>query len=148
MSPTRRLSRSCASRCAPAKGKLLVGTYRSIWAAPEVEASPALAFLTPRQRVELAPADAEALELRHGEAVVVSDGEREVRARVALRAAAPAGTAFLERELDADGANVLPGRTRRSAGGQRRGGGGGPARRGAARRAAETSCSRKQKRSR
>ncbi len=91
------------------KGKLLVGTYRSIWAAPEVAASPALAFLTPRQRVELAPADAEALELRHDEAVVVSDGEREVRARVVLRAAAPAGTAFLERELEEDGANVLRG---------------------------------------
>jgi NADH-quinone oxidoreductase subunit G len=91
------------------KGKLLVGAYRSIWAAPEVAASPALEFLAARQRVELAPADAQALELRHDEAVVVSDGEHEVRARVVVRDAAPRGTAFLERELDEEGANVLRG---------------------------------------
>ena len=84
-------------------GKLLLGSYRSIWAGPEVEASPALAFLAPTQRVELHPADAKALELRHDEAVVVSDEHGEIRARVvvARRRAAPArrsSSATLDRE--------------------------------------------------
>ena len=90
-------------------GKLLLAGYRSIWAAPEVAASPALEFAVPRQRVELCPADARALELRHDEAVIVSDREHDVRARVFLRDATPPGRAFLERELDADGANILVG---------------------------------------
>jgi len=90
-------------------GRLLLGGYRSIWASPEVGASPALAFLAPRQRVELTPADASALELRHDEEVVVSDDTTEVRARVVLRDAAEPGTAFLEYDLDDDGANTLRG---------------------------------------
>jgi NADH-quinone oxidoreductase subunit G len=90
-------------------GKLLLAGYRSIWASPEVAASPALEFAVPRQRVELCPADAQALRVRHDEAVIVSDGEHEIRARVVLREATPSGRAFLERELDADGANVLRG---------------------------------------
>src|SRR5690606_32054323 len=40
-------------------GVLRLGTYRPIWAAPEVEASPALKFLTARQQAELSPLDAE-----------------------------------------------------------------------------------------
>ncbi|MGD0197266.1 MAG: NADH-quinone oxidoreductase subunit NuoG [Solirubrobacteraceae bacterium] len=91
------------------RGKLRLGDYRSIWAAPEVEASPALAFLTRKQWVELSPGDAQTLALRHDEAVVVADAEREVRARVVVRENAPAGTAFLERGLDEDGANRLRG---------------------------------------
>jgi NADH-quinone oxidoreductase subunit G len=90
-------------------GKLLLGSYRSIWAGPEVEASPALNFLTPSQHVELNPADARALELRHDEAVVVSDDHDEIRARVVLRDAAPSGTAFVERELAESAANTLRG---------------------------------------
>jgi NADH-quinone oxidoreductase subunit G len=96
---------------APAHGRLLLGGYRSIWAAPEVAASPALAFLAPRQRVELAPADATALGLRHDEDVLVSDGTHEVRARVYLRDAAAPGSAFLERGLDHDGGNELAGQS-------------------------------------
>ncbi len=87
----------------------LLGSYRSIWAGPEVSASPALSFLAPLQRVELCPADAVRLGLRHDEAVIVDDGHAEVRARVALRDSAPGGTAFLERSLNVDGANVLHG---------------------------------------
>ena len=92
-----------------ARGKLLLGSYRSIWAWPEVSAAPALSFLAPRQRVELAPRDAAKLGLRHDEDVFVSDDERSVRARVFLRDAAPGGTAFLERSLEEEGANVLNG---------------------------------------
>jgi NADH-quinone oxidoreductase subunit G len=90
-------------------GKVLLGSYRSIWAGPEVKASPALAFLAPSQRVELNPADADQLGVRHDEQVLVSDDHGEVRGRVALRDSAPAGTAFLERELDEGGANMLRG---------------------------------------
>jgi NADH-quinone oxidoreductase subunit G len=90
-------------------GKLLLGSYRSIWAGPEVKASPALAFLAPGQRVELNPADANALGLRHDEQVVISDDHAEVRGRVVVRDSAPIGTAFLERELDDNGANALHG---------------------------------------
>ena len=89
--------------------KLLLGSYRSIWAGPEVKASPALAFLAPRQRVELNPADARALELRHDEEVVVSDDHAEIRARVVVRDSAQRGTAFLERELAENAANRLRG---------------------------------------
>ncbi|HUB77068.1 MAG TPA: molybdopterin-dependent oxidoreductase, partial [Solirubrobacteraceae bacterium] len=96
-------------RRAPGGHGLRLGGYRSIWASPEVAAAPALAFLAPRQHVELHPADAAALELRHDEDVYVSDGERRVRARVALRDSAPAGTAFLEWGLPEDGANRLHG---------------------------------------
>jgi NADH-quinone oxidoreductase subunit G len=90
-------------------GKVLLGSYRSIWAGPEVKASPALAFLAPSQRVELNPADADALKLRHDEHVVISDEQGEIRGRVVIRDSAPAGSAFLERELDDNGANALHG---------------------------------------
>jgi NADH-quinone oxidoreductase subunit G len=79
-----------------ANGRLRVGTYRSIWWGPEVAASPALKFLRPRTHVELSPADAQRLELRDGEKVdVMSDGVA-VGATVAIRAAVPAGSAFVE----------------------------------------------------
>jgi NADH-quinone oxidoreductase subunit G len=90
-------------------GKVLLGSYRSIWSGPEIKASPALAFLAPSQRVELNPADAAALGLRHDEQVVVSDDDGEVRGRVVLRDGAPIGTGFLERGLDDDSANTLHG---------------------------------------
>jgi len=95
---------------APAAGRLRLGRYRSIWAAPEVEASPALHFLIARQHVELHPDDARRLGVGHGEEVFVSDesGAR-VRGQVVLREAVPAGTAFLERGLAAESADALPG---------------------------------------
>ena len=94
-----------------ARGRQLVaGSYRSLWAAPEVAASPALAFLHPHQRVEISPADAQRLELRDGDEMLVSDEHGgEVRARVALRERVPAGRAFLARALPRDGAENLRG---------------------------------------
>ena len=50
-------------------GALRLGTFRSIWAAPEVELSPALKFLRQHQRAELSPADAERLGIAHGDRV-------------------------------------------------------------------------------
>ena len=62
---------------APANGRLRLGSFRSIWAAPEVGVAPALKFLHPRQRVELSAADAQRLGVAHGDRVSVgSDGTR------------------------------------------------------------------------
>lgn len=90
-------------------GKLRLGTFRSIWAAPEVEVSPALKFLAARQRAELSPVDAERLGVTQGERVVVGVDGTTVRATVALRSDMPAGTVFLEESIGADNANVLAG---------------------------------------
>jgi NADH-quinone oxidoreductase subunit G len=89
---------------------LRLGTFRSIWASPEVEHSPALQFLKPRQRAEMAPDDADRLGLTDGARVVVSNNGSAVDATVALRHAVPAGTVFLQDGLDGDdSANVLTG---------------------------------------
>jgi NADH-quinone oxidoreductase subunit G len=83
-----------------ANGRLRLGTYRSVWAGPEVAHSPALQFLKARSRVELSPADAKKLGLFDGEKVVVGDSDPtrpgHVDATVSLRAAIPAGSVFLE----------------------------------------------------
>jgi NADH-quinone oxidoreductase subunit G len=91
-------------------GRLLLGSYRSIWAAAEVEVSPALKFLTRHQRVEISAADAARLGLSQGEAVLVfSDDDRRVRCRVEIRNAVPVGSAFLESGIHADSAESLKG---------------------------------------
>jgi len=93
-------------------GALAAGSYRSVWASLEVAASPALAFLHPSQRVEVSPADAHALGLTDGAEMAVTDASgTAVRARVAVRERAPAGTAFLQRAITADSANHLRGGT-------------------------------------
>jgi NADH-quinone oxidoreductase subunit G len=98
-----------ACAVAPANGHLRLGTFRSIWASPDVEAAPALKFLKAHQRAELSPTDAQRLGLREGERVeVAADGTR-VRATVALRNDVPAGTVFLEENVAEDGANALSG---------------------------------------
>jgi len=76
-------------------GALRLGTYRSIWDAPEVDVAPALAFARGNGHVELSPADAERLDLHHGETVLVASGDQSSEATVALRAAIPEGSAFL-----------------------------------------------------
>jgi NADH-quinone oxidoreductase subunit G len=82
---------------AAANGRLRLGTYRSVWAGPEVAASPALQFLKARTRVELSPTDAKRLGVFDGEKVVLGgDGAGTVDATVSLRAAVPVGSAFLE----------------------------------------------------
>jgi NADH-quinone oxidoreductase subunit G len=76
-------------------GALRLGTYRSIWAAPEVEASPALKFLAARQQAEISPLDAERLGVDNGAKVSVSAGDASVLAKVFVRGNVPAGTVFL-----------------------------------------------------
>ena len=79
-----------------ANGRLRLGTYRSVWAGPEVAHSPALQFLKARTRVELSPHDAQRLGVFDGDKVAVGGDGGSVQAVVSLRAAIPAGSAFLE----------------------------------------------------
>ncbi|HZO36767.1 MAG TPA: NADH-quinone oxidoreductase subunit NuoG [Solirubrobacteraceae bacterium] len=74
---------------------LRLGTYRSIWDSPEVDASPALQYVIGDRHVELSPADAQRLGLHHGERVVVAANGDSTEATVALRQAVPTGSAFL-----------------------------------------------------
>ena len=65
----------------------------------QVAASPALHFLRARTRVELSPHDAQRLGLFDGDKVAVGGGDGDgeaIDATVSLRAAIPAGSAFLE----------------------------------------------------
>ena len=86
---------------------LLVGRYRPIWAAREVEASPALKFLAARQVVELSPADARRLEVGHGEEIEVAANGHSIRGVASLRAGMPEGVAFVAEGTREQGANVL-----------------------------------------
>ncbi len=102
---------------APRDAPLLLGTYRSVWAAPEVDASPALAFLSAQQQLEISPEDAQRCALREGDRVLVTaraagangggDATAAVTATVKLRAAIPRGTVFLQEGIAHDSANLL-----------------------------------------
>ena len=105
---------------AAANGALHLDSYRSLWSAPEVQASPSLAFLHPQQRAEIAPADAQRLGVRDGQRVTVcaptngqpaagqeGAGAREVQATVALRHALTPGVVLLQDGLERDSANAL-----------------------------------------
>jgi NADH-quinone oxidoreductase subunit G len=89
-------------------GMLRLGTFRPLWASPEVEASPSLQFLVPHQRVEMSPDDARRIGVRDGDRVRVGTNGTRVNATVTLRAAVPAGSVFLLEALaGTDSANVL-----------------------------------------
>jgi NADH-quinone oxidoreductase subunit G len=88
-------------------GALRLGTFRSIWAAREVELAPALKFLRAHQRAELSPADAQRLGLAHGDRVTVGANGSRVNATVVLRSAVPEGSVFLERGICEDSASEL-----------------------------------------
>jgi NADH-quinone oxidoreductase subunit G len=98
-----------APAAAAANGRLRLGMFRSIWASPEVEASPALKFLHPRQRVELAPGDAARLGIAQGERLVVGPDEQSVSGVAHIRTDALEGTVSLETAIPQDGANHLDG---------------------------------------
>ena len=87
--------------------------YRSIWAAPEVEASPALHFLIARQRVELRP-PTPAPGRRPRRAGARRDEPARGRGRVALRDAVPAGRRSSSAGWPRSGADALRGRPSRS----------------------------------
>jgi NADH-quinone oxidoreductase subunit G len=86
---------------------LLLGTYRDLWAADVTKRNPALRFLMPKQKLEIAAKDAEALELNHGDAVTVSVNGHSVDATVAIRQRMKEGAAFLIEGTDEANANRL-----------------------------------------
>jgi NADH-quinone oxidoreductase subunit G len=88
-------------------GRLRLGTWRPLWAAPEVELSPALKFMEPHQVVELSPADAEQLGVREGDQVEVGANGLRVRGAARLRAAMPGGSVFLVAGTRDEPANLL-----------------------------------------
>jgi NADH-quinone oxidoreductase subunit G len=91
----------------PANGSLRLGTYRSIWAAPEVEASPALHFTIAHQQIELSPEDARRLGIDHGSTVTVAQNGTLLSATAAVRTGVPPGTVFLAEGIATDSANEL-----------------------------------------
>jgi NADH-quinone oxidoreductase subunit G len=93
-------------------GALRLGSFRSVWASPEVAHAPALKFLAPKQRAELNPEDAAERGVRHGQRVRVSvsgaaAAPSTVEATAHLRSASPRGSVFLETGLGAQSATAL-----------------------------------------
>jgi NADH-quinone oxidoreductase subunit G len=92
---------------APSNGALRLGTYRSIWASPEVEISPALRYTVARQQVELSPEDAQRLGIAGGDAIEISQNGTTLRGSAHVRSGVPAGTAFLADGIADGSANAL-----------------------------------------
>jgi NADH-quinone oxidoreductase subunit G len=86
---------------------LVLGTYRDLWAADVTRRNPALRFLMPKQKLELAAKDAEGLELANGDQVTVSVNGHSLEATVAIRERMREGAAFLIEGTDEANANVL-----------------------------------------
>ncbi len=91
----------------PHDGALRLGTYRPIWAAPEVDISPSLQYTVARQQLELSPEDAERLGVIHGDEVQVAQNGTRLKARAHVRTGVPAGAAFLADGIAQDSANAL-----------------------------------------
>ncbi|HEY1520431.1 MAG TPA: NADH-quinone oxidoreductase subunit NuoG [Solirubrobacteraceae bacterium] len=104
---TKSTSNAARSNGAPANGALRLGRYRSIWAAPEVEISPALKFTVARQQVELSPEDARRLGIVGGERVDVSQNGTRLTASAHVRYGVPEGTAFLADGIAEASANAF-----------------------------------------
>jgi NADH-quinone oxidoreductase subunit G len=91
----------------PTNGTFRLGVHRPIWAAADVEVSPALKFLIVHQHAELAPADAHRLGLKPGETVEVASNGTAVKAIVSVHSGIPPGTVFLADGLAEDSANLF-----------------------------------------
>ena len=100
-------ARRSAANGAPANGALRLGTYRSIWAAPEVEISPALLFTIARQQVELSPEDARRLGIANGDAVDVAQNGTRLRGTAHVRSGVPAGSVFVADGIAHQSANAF-----------------------------------------
>jgi predicted molibdopterin-dependent oxidoreductase YjgC len=84
-----------------------LGAVASLWTGRETEHADALRFLSPRQRAELAPADAQRLGVATGDEVeVAADGEA-VQATAAVRTAVQEGSVFLIAGTAEDNAHAL-----------------------------------------
>ncbi|MGA8218691.1 MAG: molybdopterin dinucleotide binding domain-containing protein, partial [Solirubrobacterales bacterium] len=91
----------------PSADGLLLGTYRDLWATDVTKRNPALRFLMPKQKLELAAKDAEAMELANGDEVAVSVNGNSLQATVAIRERMRQGAAFLIEGTDEANGNVL-----------------------------------------
>jgi predicted molibdopterin-dependent oxidoreductase YjgC len=88
-------------------GSLALGTYRDLWAGPITELNPPLKFLTPQQRIELSPADAERLDLKTGDKVRVGQNGGSVEAEVQIKERVSEGVCFLAEGVSIGNANAL-----------------------------------------
>ncbi|HZU61092.1 MAG TPA: molybdopterin-dependent oxidoreductase, partial [Solirubrobacteraceae bacterium] len=88
-------------------GGLRLGLYRPIWAAPEVEISPALKFAITHQQAEISPEDARRLGIVSGEILHVSQNGTSLRAKATVRSGVPEGTVFLATGIASESANGL-----------------------------------------
>ncbi len=86
---------------------LALGTYRDLWAGPITELNPPLKFLTPQQRLELSPADAQKLDLRTGDKVRVGQNGTSVEAEVQIKERVSEGVCFLAEGVSIGNANAL-----------------------------------------
>jgi NADH-quinone oxidoreductase subunit G len=77
------------------EGELRVGGFESVWSSPEVELSPALAFLHRGATAELSAEDARRIGVRTGQTVVVAANGTRLEAEAVVRQAVPGGTVFL-----------------------------------------------------
>ena len=84
-------------------GSLLVGSYRSIWAAPEVEISPALKFLARSSTVEISPSDAQRIGVSQGGRITITTDGVSVTATAAIRSDVPEGSVFVESGVNGGG---------------------------------------------
>jgi NADH-quinone oxidoreductase subunit G len=86
---------------------LLLGTYRDLWAGPITELNPPLKFLTPHQRLEISPKDAQRLDLKNGEAIRVSQNGSSLTAAVLIKERVSPGVCFLAEGVSDGNANAL-----------------------------------------
>jgi NADH-quinone oxidoreductase subunit G len=86
---------------------LLLGTHRDLWAVDATKRNPALRFLMPKQKLELAAKDAESLDLAPGDEVTVSVNGHSLEATVAIRERMREGAAFLIEGTDEANGNLL-----------------------------------------
>ena len=87
----------------PDANSLLLGTYRDLWAGPVTELNPPLKFLQPQQRAEISRADAERLDLKSGNKVLVNGIEAEVHVKERV----PQGVVFMAEGVAPGNANAL-----------------------------------------
>ena len=104
-----KLGRAPAAPQPPKGDRVLVHTYRPIWSGDAVDHSPPLSFLRQRQRLELAPGEADRLGLTEGDAVELRAGDRGLRAEVVVRDGLAPGAAFLIEGTAEEPANLLAG---------------------------------------
>ncbi len=92
---------------APEYGAFRLGTYRPIWASPEVEISPSLQYTIAHQQAELSPEDAARLGIASGDTIEVSQNGTRLSAAAVVRSGVPEGTVFLATGIAQDSANAL-----------------------------------------